>query len=395
MPADKKKRAILHLDMDAFYASVEVLDEPMLRGKPVIVGGSSKRGVVSSASYVARQYGIHSAQPLATARHLCPHGIFLPVRMARYKEVSRRIFTIFSQYTPLVEPVSIDEAFLDVTASRRLFGSAVEIAQMIKKRVRQEIGLTLSAGIAPCKLAAKIASDLQKPDGLTIVPHDGVREFLRPLPIDKLWGVGRETSRTLAALGVSTIGDLALLPRKLLCSKLGAHGLQLHQLANGVDDREVKPGSRAKSVGREKTYDTDITDVQSARKELLSLAYMVARKLRQQHVWGSTITLKVKYGNFQQITRSLTLEKPTDDGREIFRNCCLLMDRCDIGSRPVRLLGVSVSQLRQAGGQEQLPLFHTECDSEKRQRLNRALDKISEKYGDEAILPATLTDSRR
>ena len=228
------KRNIIHLDMDAFYASVEVLDNPQLLGQPVIVGGVGLRGVVSAASYEARKFGVHSAQPIVTARRLCPRGIYLPVRMFRYQEVSRQIFEIFRRYTPLVEPLSLDEAFLDVTASTALFGSPMTMAGEIKHLVREEVGLTVSAGVAPTKMAAKIASDLDKPDGLTIVPEDGVREFLDPLPISRLWGVGRATRNNMKLLGVETIGDLARLPEELLRRKFGTYGRQLWHLARGL-----------------------------------------------------------------------------------------------------------------------------------------------------------------
>jgi DNA polymerase-4 len=223
---NEKNRSIIHLDMDAFYASVEQLDNPELKGKPVIVGGSSMRGVVSAASYEARKYKIHSAMPIAQALRLCPHGIFLPVRMKRYKEISNKIFSIFQQYTPLVEPLSLDEAFLDVTSSGKLFGTAENIATHIRKQVFEEIGLTISAGVATSKLIAKIASDIKKPDGLTIVPAGSEAEFLAPLPIKRLWGVGKKTQKTLALLGVHTIGDIAGLSLKLLEQKFGKHVLR-------------------------------------------------------------------------------------------------------------------------------------------------------------------------
>jgi DNA polymerase-4 len=247
-------KAIIHLDMDAFYAAVEVMDNPDLQGKPVIVGGSKERGVVSSASYEARTFGIHSAQPVATAIKLCPQGIFRPVRMWRYKEISRQIFEIFQRFSPLVEPLSLDEAFVDVTGSTRLFGPPEEIAKKIKQQVVAETGLTASAGVAPTKFIAKIASDIQKPDGLTIVPEGKVKEFLGPLPIEKLWGVGEKTRKTLAHLGVETIGDLGRVPPELLVRKLGKHGLHLSLLAKGVDEREVETERQVKSIGHEETY---------------------------------------------------------------------------------------------------------------------------------------------
>jgi len=384
-------RAIIHLDMDAFYAAVEVLDAPELRGKPVIVGGSKERGVVSSASYEARKFGVHSAQPIATAARLCPQGVFLPVRMWRYQEVSQQIFRIFKGFSPLVEPLSLDEAFLDVTGSTRLFGTPEEIARKIKEQVVEETGLTVSAGVAPNKFLAKIASDMQKPDGLTIVPEGKVREFLEPLPIEKLWGVGKATRKTLAQLGVKTIGDLGLLSSKLLMRKLGKQGLHLHLLAKGVDQREVEPEREVKSIGHEDTYPMDISDLGEARKQLLSLANRVAKRLRRHGFVGRTVTLKVKYFDFVQITRSITLGEPTDDSRKIFQTCCDLLGKTEVGKRPVRLLGISLSQLSDSDETKQLALFAA-ADPDKRRRLNRALDTISEKFGDEAIVPGTLLE---
>jgi len=384
-------RAIIHLDMDAFYAAVEVLDAPELRGKPVIVGGSKERGVVSSASYEARKFGVHSAQPIATAARLCPQGVFLPVRMWRYQEVSQHIFRIFQGFSPLVEPLSMDEAFLDVTGSTRLFGTPEEIARKIKEQVVEETGLTVSAGVAPSKFVAKIASDMQKPDGLTVVPEGKVKAFLEPLPIEKLWGVGKATRKTLANLGVKTIGDLGLLSSKLLMKKLGKQGLHLYLLAKGVDQREVEPEREVKSIGHEDTYPMDISDLGEARKQLLSLANRVAKRLRRYGFVGRTVTLKVKYFDFVQITRSITLGEPTDDSRKIFQTCCDLLGKTEVGKRPVRLLGISLSQLSDSDETKQLALF-TEADPDKRRRLNRALDTISEKFGDEAIVPGTLLD---
>jgi len=393
MASEKWEKAIIHLDMDAFYAAVEVMDNQTLRGKPVIVGGGKERGVVSSASYEARKFGVHSAQPTATAMRLCPHGVFLPVRMRRYKEISQGIFEIFHCYSPLVEPLSLDEAFLDVTGSIRLFGPPEEIARRIKQQVVSETGLTVSAGVAPSKFVAKIASDLQKPDGLTVVPQRLIRDFLEPLSIDKLWGVGKATRETLFQLGIKTIGDLSCVPSELLVRKLGKHGLHLHLLAQGVDKREVEPEREVKSIGHEETYPVDIRDMARARRELLALASKVARRLRRHGFVGRTVTLKVKYHDFVQITRSVTLPEAADDGKEIFQSCCSLLGKTEVGNKPVRLFGISLSQLRYCDGEEQLALFDEIDSPPKRKRLNKALDTISEKFGDEAILPGTLLES--
>jgi len=383
-------KAIIHLDMDAFYAAVEVVDNPSLKGKPVIVGGSKKRGVISSASYEARKYGVHSAQPIATALRLCPKGIFQPVRMSRYKEVSDQVFEIFYRFTPLVEPLSIDEAFLDVTGSVKLFGPPEEIAKMIKRAVVEEIGITVSAGVAPSKFLAKIASDLGKPDGLTIVPEDEVRAFLEPLPIDKLWGVGKATQKALALLGAQTIGDLSRLTLDVLERNLGKHGTHLHLLSQGVDDRDIEVIREVKSSGHEETFADDLLDMGAVRRELLSLATRVSRRLRNDGFVGKTVTLKVKYNDFVQVTRSETLPEPTEDGSEIFQRCCGLLDRTEVGKRPVRLLGISVSHLYAQEGENQLSLFQMESTGPRRKKLNVALDEISEKYGEDGIVPGTL-----
>jgi len=383
-------RAILHLDMDAFYPSVEVLDDPSLKGKPVIVGGPRERGVVSSASYEARVFGVHSALPMATALRLCPHGVFLPVRMSRYLEISREVFRVFHRFTPRVEALSIDEAFLDVTGAERLFGGPEEIAVKVKQAVVSRVGITVSAGVAPSKFVAKIASDLHKPDGLTVVPAAGVEAFLHPLPIEKLWGVGEVTQKKLARLGVRTIGDLSRVSREVLEKRFGKHGTHLHLLSRGIDDREVETERAVKSVGHEDTYPQDILEPESLRRELLSLAIRVSRRLRRQGIEGRTITLKVKYADFKQVTRARTLERATDDGAEIFRQACRLLENTDAGRRPVRLLGISLSGLEDPHATRQPGLFENTSSQRKQKRLNRALDRIHGRFGEDSVLPGTL-----
>jgi DNA polymerase-4 len=387
---NKKSRRIIHLDMDAFYASVEELDNPELKGKPVIVGGSSMRGVVSAASYEARKYKIHSAMPIAQAKRLCPHGVFLPVRMKRYKEISNKVFSIFQKYTPLVEPLSLDEAFLDVTSSRKLFGTAEDIARQIRKQVFEEIGLTISAGVASSKLVAKIASDIDKPDGLTIVYDGGEAEFLAPLPIKRLWGVGKKTQETLVLLGVHTIGDIAGLSLKLLEQKFGKHGKHLHLSALGLDERDVETEHETKSVGHEFTFDADLTEIEAIRRELLELSGMVAKRLRHYQLKGKTITLKVKYHDFRQVTRSSTINEHTADSKRIYQEVLQLLKKTDAGKQPARLLGISVSGLKLDGGSNQQLLFPEMQTSKKREEINKALDAIQKKYGSTAILPGRL-----
>ncbi len=408
MKDGQARREIVHLDMDAFYASVEVLDDPGLKGKPVIGGGGMKRGVVSAASYEARKFGVHSALPMARAKRLCPHGVFLPVRMERYKEVSDRIFEIFRRFTPLVEPLSLDEAFLDVTESTRLFGSSVEIARRIKALVRAEAGLSVSAGVASSKFLAKIASDMDKPDGLTVVPHGKEREFLDPLPVGRLWGVGEVTRRALEEMGVRTIGDLGKVPPEELARKFGRHGLHLHQLSRGVDDREVETEREIKSMGREDTYDEDLLDADDLRRELLAIATRVAARLRRHGLKGRTVSLKVKFADFRLVTRETTLNCGTDDGGEIYRHALSLLGRTDAGTRPVRLLGIYLSNFGEEGAREeewrQIPLFGHRpeplnassrqppaWDPVRTAKLNEAVDRIREKYGEKGVRPGTLS----
>jgi DNA polymerase-4 len=392
MDNQRQLKHIIHLDMDAFYPSVEVLDNPHLKGKPVIVGGSRQRGVVSSASYEARKYGVHSAQPMATAVRLCPNGIVLPVRMSRYIEVSEQVFAIFHLFTPLVEPLSIDEAFLDVTGSTRLFGSPVEIAKKIKQAVVEKTGLTISAGIAPSKFVAKIASDMEKPDGLTAVPADKVREFLDPLPIEKMWGVGKMTRTALSRLSIHTFKDLRQTPVGVLEKKFGKHGIHMHQLARGIDQRDVVTIHDVKSIGHEDTFAEDILDLPSAKRELLWLADRVARRMRRKGLEGKTVTLKVKYNDFVRITRSVTLPAHTNDRSAIYASVCRLLEKTAVGRRPVRLLGISVSNLADIEAGRQLTLFKPHESIEKRKNLNKILDSIFEKFGDKGVSPGSLFD---
>ncbi|MBI5556315.1 MAG: DNA polymerase IV [Deltaproteobacteria bacterium] len=380
---------IIHLDMDAFYASVEILDNPQLAGLPVIVGGSSNRGVVSAASYEARTYGVHSALAIAVARNLCPQGIFLPVRMSRYLEVSERIMDIFSDYTPRMEQISVDEAFLDVTGCESLFGSAEHIAAIIRQRVREEIGLTVSAGVASSKLVAKIASDYQKPDGLTIVAPGTEADFLAPLPIKRLWGVGKKTIPVLALLGVKTIGDLTRFSRDFLEKKFGKHGLHMYYCSRGIDQREVETSQSAKSIGNEETFDSDITDPHRIKKELLRLATKVGERLRRASLSSHTITLKVRYDDFTTISRAITLPRPTNDSRRIYQAAVGLLSKTRVGARPVRLVGLAAGKLQEDSLPRQLDLFGGKITAD-RQELNKAIDLINKRFGSQTIKPAVL-----
>ncbi len=389
-PLKVRQRSIIHLDMDAFYPAVEALDKPELKGKPVIVGGAKERGVVSSASYEARRFGVHSAQPIATAIRLCPDGIFMPVRMSRYKEVSRQVFEIYHCFTPLVEPLSIDEAFLDLTGAERLMGQIEVIAKKIKETVLEKTGLTVSAGVASSKFVAKIASDIDKPDGLTVVPPDRVREFLDPLPVKKMWGVGKVTQQALVRLNVKTFKDLRQIPVEVLEKNFGKHGAAMHLLSMGIDERDVEPEREPKSIGHEQTFMKDILNPDQARKEILSLSNRVALRMRRAEVRGSTVSLKVKYSDFTQITRAATLPEPTDDSMEIYSTSCRLLKKTAVGKRPVRLLGISLSQLSSLEGEKQLLLFDQDKGYQKRKNLNTALDSICDKFGEKSIRPATL-----
>jgi DNA polymerase-4 len=385
-------RRIIHFDMDAFYAAIEQRDFPELRGKPVIVGGDRNRGVVATASYEARPYGIHSAMPMAQALKLCPHATVVPPRRERYVEVSRQIFAILRAFSPLVEPLSLDEAFLDATASEHLFGPARAIAQQIKTRVRAETQLTVSAGIAPNKFVAKIASDLQKPDGLVEVREEEILAFLHPLPVTRLWGVGRVTAGTLRGFGIQTIGDLARFNRDTLVARFGANGEHLFQLAHGIDDRPVDPDQEIKSIGEEETFAEDLARDSDVHAALLRQAQTVARRLRARKLVGRTVTVKIKLaerlgeGRFRGYTRSHTLPLPTSDVQEIYQVARVLYAAVPRRGLKVRLAGIYASGLEPEGGGTQLSLFsqpHSQPD--KRRQLGELIDKLTARYGEGVV----------
>jgi DNA polymerase IV len=374
-------RAILHVDMDAFYASVEVLDDPALRGKPVIVGGTPEgRGVVAACSYEARRFGVHSAMPAGRALRLCPDGVFLRPRMARYVEISERIFAVFHRYTPLVEPLSIDEAFLDVTGCERLFGPAEAVGRSIKTAIRDEIGLAASVGVAPNKFLAKLASGLEKPDGFVVMTAEDAPARLAVLPVGALWGVGKVTERRLERLGVRTVADLLRQPRARLVAELGEHADHLRQLAVGRDDRPVVPDHEAKSIGNEITFAEDVADEDALREVLDQLAEKVAWRLRKHGLVARTVTLKARYADFATHTRARSLRLPTD-ATVVLRDAAreLLADRLGRAGRPLRLIGVTASQLevRDAG---QAELFG-DRDGARHRDLDRILDQVNERFG--------------
>ncbi len=390
-------RAVLHLDLDAFYASVEQLDDPSLRGRPVIVGGTSRRGVVCAASYEARRFGVRSAMPTAEAHRLCAEGVFLPPRFDRYGEISRAVFGIYRRFTPLVEPLSLDEAFLDVTASRALHGEGSAIAAAVRRLVRGETGLTVSAGVADCKMAAKVASDIGKPDGLVVVPEGGTAAFLAPLPVSRLWGVGKVTEAALRKLGVGTIGDLAAFPEAVLVARFGAQGSHMKALARGDDPRPVVPDEEAKSIGAEDTFEHDLRGAEALYPHLLEQSERVARRLRDAGKRGRTVTLKLKYSDFTQVTRRTTLAAATDDASAVYHAVRADLGRADL-DLPVRLTGVSVSGFDE--GPAQLALFAAgpgeaaaPADG-RREALNAALDALAARFGEGAVKPATLAEER-
>ncbi len=371
--------------MDAFYASVEELDRPEFASRPVIVGGSpDRRGVVSAANYIARQYGVHSAMPSATARRNCPHAVFLRPRLDRYAEVSRQIREIFLSYTPLVEPLALDEAFLDVSGSVGLFGPPTEIGRKIKRQIADELHLVASVGVAPNKFLAKVASDLEKPDGFVVVDLDRVGEFLDPLQVGRLWGVGRVGNRSLQKLGVHTIGQLRRLPAEVLRERLGNAGEHLWRLAQGIDDRAVVPDHQAKSISHETTFNEDVADGDVLRSWLLELTEQVARRLRRHRLRGRTVQLKVRFADFRTLTRRHTLPEPTNVTDELRQAAAeLLRTRLPEGHLPVRLLGMGVSGL-DASRQTQRQLFDDEQRTRQSQ-LDAATDAIRDRYGRSAI----------
>lgn len=381
----RPRRTILHVDMDAFFASVEILDNPELRGRPVVVGGTPQgRGVVAAASYEARRYGIHSAMSARRAVTLCPHAVFLKPRGWRYRELSERVFAILGQYTPLVEPVSIDEAFLDVTGCERLFGDGPTVGREIKRRIREETGLVASVGVAPNKFLAKLASDLEKPDGFVVIREEDVADLLAPLPVGKLWGVGRVSQQTLARLGIHTVRDLREAPEDLLASRFGSSAEHLRRLAWGIDDRPVITESEAKSYGAETTFAEDIADGEELGRRLDALVDRVAARLRRSGVRAQTVHLKARYPDFQTVMRAVTLRAPTCATATIRRAARELLERrLGRGGRPLRLIGVSLSNVV-AQDEGQLDLF-SEPEGDRSERLDFLIDQLRSKHGRDKI----------
>ena len=379
---------IMHVDMDAFYAAVEQQDNPALKGKPVIVGGLSNRGVVSTASYEARKYGVHSAMPIVEAKRLCPEGVFLPGRHDRYAEVSRQIFEIFYHYTPLVEKLSIDEAFLDLTGCSRLFGDPIQIGKKIKEELYNKLGLTASIGLARNKFLAKLASDLDKPDGFFILEEKDIDRILEPLDISKVWGVGKKTEELLKSKGIDTIGILKSLSLDELEMLLGKNGIQLYYLSRGIDNRKVEVNNQVKSISHEETFAENRVDKNLILASLLRMSIKVSRRLRKAGLQGSTIEIKVRYGDFTTYNRSVSLAVGTNKTDIIYEKAIYLLEKNRLLGKPIRLLGVGVSNLSPEGAQ-QLSLFENNIKMDK---LDKTIDLLRDRFGESSVMRARNLD---
>ncbi|NLJ84477.1 MAG: DNA polymerase IV [Halanaerobiaceae bacterium] len=381
---------IMHVDMDAFYAAVEQMDKPELKGKPVIVGGVSlsNRGVVSTASYEARKYGVHSAMPIVEAKRLCPDAVFLPGRHERYSEVSRQIFEIFYQYTPLVEQISIDEAFLDLTGCSRLFGDSIQIGRRIKEDIYNKFGLTASIGLARNKFLAKLASDMEKPDGFFVIEDKDIDRILEPLDVNKIWGVGKKTAEILRSRGIDTIGRLKTLPLEELENLLGKNGIRLYYLSRGIDNRKVEVDNPVKSISHEETFAENISDKNAILSSLLRMSSKVSRRLRKAGLIGNTIDVKIRYGDFTTYTRSISIAVGTNNTDVIYQKAIYLLEKNKLLNQPVRLLGVGVSNLSPEGP-EQLSLFE---NNQKTDDLTKTIDFIRDKFGETSLIRARNLD---
>ncbi|MFH1837202.1 MAG: DNA polymerase IV [Candidatus Omnitrophota bacterium] len=384
-----KTRYIVHLDMDAFFASIEQRDDPSLRGKPVVIGASPKegrgRGVVSTCSYEARKFGIHSAMPISIAYRKCPNAFFISPDMGKYANVSHNIFSLLEMFTPHVEPVSVDEAFLDITDSFHHFGSPLETCLKIKERIKEKTGLTSSLGLAPTKMVAKIASDIKKPDGLTVVERESVQDFLRPLPIERLWGVGKKTAVILKNMGIYTIGDISSRNEQELADAFGENGTHIWTLANGSDERDVEINNEIKSVSNEYTFAEDTCDIDLIKDTLMQLSEQVSHRLREDRLEGRTITLRIRFSDFKTYTRSETINSSTNFADVLYGTSLRKIDEFNIGfDKCVRLLGVRVSNLLGLAPGDNL-FTADDFSDKKKERLHKAIDKIVNKFGDNAL----------
>ncbi|MEJ6950946.1 DNA polymerase IV [Natronospora cellulosivora (SeqCode)] len=374
---------IMHIDMDAFFASVEQIDKPDLKGKPVIVGGTllDKRGVVSAASYEARKYGVHSAMPIVKAKKLCPNGIFLPGNHQRYREMSKIIFNIFMKYTPLVEGISIDEAFLDLSGCHRLFGDSRTIGKKIKEEIKKETGLIASVGLASNKFLAKLSSDLDKPDGFFVIEENKVAEILDPLPVSKIWGVGKKTEKILKARGIETIARLKELSIIDLETLLGKTGKKLYHLSRGIDNRVVNVSNEIKSISHEETYSDNLTDRRLIYASLMKMTAKVSRRLRKNDLSGFTVFIKVRYNDFTTKSRSISLKVNTNSTDIIYQTARKLLEKDKLLDKPVRLLGIGVSNIKN-NDKKQLSLFE---DNIKKDELSKIIDNLKDRFGDSSI----------
>jgi len=396
--SDNNHLSIIHLDLDAFFASVEQRDNSAYRGKPLIVGGisggkgNSNRGVVCAASYESRKYGVRAGMPIWEARQKCPRGIFVPSQISKYLVASKKFFQICSDYTPLIEPLSIDELFLDVSGCESLFGSSEIIGRKIKERVYQELGLKISVGIAENKFLAKIATNLGKPDGFYIISSKDIQKILYPLPVSSLWGIGKKTEELLKKSGIYLVEQLAKMPDSILENLLGKNGKKIKLLAQGIDESPVTPPSTAKSIGKETTFGTNITEKAVLIKELLKISQQVGYTARKKGHKGKTITLKIRFHNFVTFNRSKTLENPTNLDDIIFKTVVELLDKVRHKKGGVRLLGIKLSNLTLGNGIKQLKFLRDEEDKkdDKLEQLTQSLDKIREKFGTKAVTRASL-----
>jgi len=395
---DNHRLTIIHLDLDAFFASVEQRDNPNYLGKPLIVGGisggkgNSNRGVVCAASYEARKYGVHAGMPIWEARQKCHEGIFIPSQMSKYLEASKKFFQICSSYTPLIEPLSIDELFLDVSGCESLFGSSEIIGRKIKEKVYQELGLKVSVGIAENKFLAKIATNLGKPDGFYIIPSKDIQKILYPLPVSFLWGIGKKTEELLKKSGIYLVKQLTRMPDSILENLLGKNGKKIKLLAQGIDESPVTPPSTTKSIGKETTFGTNITKKAVLIKELLKISQLLGYTARKKGYKGRTITLKIRFHNFITFNRSKTLENPTHLDDIIFKTVVELLNKVRHKKCGVRLLGIKLSNLSSGNERKQLKFLRDEEDkkSDKLEQLTQSLDEIREKFGKKAITRASL-----
>lgn len=382
-------RSILHIDMDAFFASVEERDDPSLRGKAVLVGGRSRRSVVAAASYEARKFGARSAMPMAEALRLCPHAIVVPPRRERYAQASAQVFSIFYRFTPLVEGLAFDEAFLDVSQSRELFGDGEAIAYKIKRAITEETGLTASAGVAPNKFVAKIASDFDKPDGLVVVRADEAAAFLAPLPIERMWRVGKKAAPELRRAGLRTIGDIAKAHPATLERVLGSFGREAQRLARGEDDREVIAESEPKSIGAEETFEHDLFDIEALERHLLNQSSKVAMRLVSEGLSASVVIVKLRYADFSLKTRQMKLAEPVRDTQTIYQAARKLLRRMPSLHQGVRLTGVAVADFTEGG--ETLSLFPDE-QAKKSRKIEEVRKQIVDRFGKNGLVIATLLD---